>query len=119
MAITYNAAVKTPRITATRDYFANGTLELLTAGDVLVVSFGLSASGGTISGGVWTLTFDATTVNAVASGVVTKAQIKTAGGLAHITGLTVATSAADVVIVNTNIAATQPVQVTAATITHS
>lgn len=118
MTITYNAAVKTARITATRDYFANGTLEILTAGDVLLATFGLSTPGGTISGAAWTLTWDATTVAAVASGTATKAQIKTAGGSAHLTGLTVGTSGTDIIIDNTNIASGQNVTIGTSTITH-
>jgi hypothetical protein len=119
MAITYNAAVKTSRITATRDYFANGTLEILTAADVLLATFGLSASGGTISGLVWTLTWDATTVAAVAAGTATKAQIKNAGAAAHLTGLTVGTSGTDIIIDNTVIAAGQNVTVGTSTIAHA
>lgn len=45
MAVTYNTAVKTTRMTATRDYFANGTLEIQTSGDAVLATFGLSASG--------------------------------------------------------------------------
>ena len=55
MAVTYNAAVKTSRMTATRDYFANGTLEILTAADAVLATFGLDLAGGTVSGAVWTL----------------------------------------------------------------
>jgi len=119
LAVTYNAAVKTSRMTATRDYFADGSLEILTAGDALLVTFGLSASGGTISGAVWTLVFDASTVNAGATGTAAKAQIKTAGGSAHVTGLTVGTSGSDINLISTSITNGQPVQLTAATITHA
>lgn len=119
MTISYNAAVKTARITATRDYFANGTLEILTAGDVLLATFGLSAGGGTIAGSTWTLTWDATTVAAVASGTATKAQIKNSGGSAHLTGLTVGTSGTDIIIDNTNIASGQNVTVGTSTIAHA
>jgi hypothetical protein len=119
MPITYSTAAKTARMSATRDYFANGTLEILTSADAVLVTFGLSAGGGTVSGAVWTLAFDATTVAAVAAGTAAKAQIKTAGGLAHITGLTVGMSAADVVLSNTNIASGQDVTLTAATFEHA
>jgi hypothetical protein len=33
MPVIYNAAVKTDRMTATRDYFAEGTLEIRSAGN--------------------------------------------------------------------------------------
>lgn len=119
MAVTYNAAVKTNRMTATRDYFANGTLEILTAGDVLLATFGLSATSGTVSGLVWTLAFDAGTVAAAATGTPTKAQVKTAGGLAHLTGLTVGTSGSDINLNSASITSGQDVTLTSATITHS
>lgn len=118
MAVTYNAAVKTSRITATRDYFANGTLEILDGATVLAV-FGLSASGGTIAGDTWSLVFDAATVAAIASGVADGAQIKDSGGNAHLTGLTVGTAGTDIVIDNTSINSGQNVSMTSASIQHA
>lgn len=119
MAVTYNAAVKTNRMTATRDYFANGTLEILTAADAVLATFGLSTGGGTVAGDIWTITFDASTVAAGAAGTAAKAQIKTAGGSAHLTGLTVGTTGADIIIDNTSIASGQNVTISAATIQHA
>jgi len=99
MPLSYDVALRNIRMTATRDYFANGTLELLTATDVVVATFGLSDTGGTVASGEWTLAFDASTVAAAASGTITKAQLKTSGGLAHGVGLTVglAGSGADII----------------------
>ena len=119
MAVTYTTAAKTARITATRDHFANGTLEILTSADALLVTFGLSASGGSIAGAVWTLAFDASTVAASAAGTAAKAQIKTAGAVANLTGLTVGTSGADINLDNTSIASGQNVTLSSATITHA
>ena len=120
MAVTYNAAVKTSRMTATRDYFADGTLEILTSGDALLATFGLSASGGTISGSDWVLAFDATTVTASGDGTAAKAQIKTSGGSAHITGLTVGLTASDLILDNTSILTGQSVSLTGTNkITHA
>ena len=119
MAVIYNAAVDTPRMTATRDYFANGTLEIMTAADAVLVTFGLSAGGGSISGSVWTLTFDADTVAASATGTAAKAQLKTSGGSAHLTGLTVGTSGADIIVSTTSFNSTQNVTIISATVTHS
>ena len=119
MAVTYATAVKTDRMTATRDHFANGTLEILTAADALLVTFGLSAGGGTIATNVWTLTFDAGTVAASGTGTAAKAQLKTAGAAANLTGLTVGTSGADINLNNTSINAAQNVTLTSATITHA
>lgn len=123
MSVTYATAVKTSRMTATRDAVANGTLELLSAGDVVLAIFGLSASGGTVTNGVWTLAFDASTVQGetgAAGGVdATKAQIKNSGGTAVITGLTVGTSGTDIVLDNNNIDEGQNITLSSATITHA
>jgi hypothetical protein len=119
MAVTYNVAAKTARMTATRDYFANGTLEILTAADALIVAFGLNASGGTVSGAAWTLVFDANTVPATAGGTANKAQIKNASSAAHLTGLTVGTSGTDVILDNLVIATSQNVTLSSAVITHA
>lgn len=120
MPVTYETAVKTARITATRDYVADGTLEILTAADAVIVTFGLGAAGGSVSGAAWTLDFDATTVAASAGGTAAKAQIKTSGGVAVITGLTVGISDSDIIVNNTVIATSQDVTLTGAqTITHA
>lgn len=119
MAVNYAVSVKTPRITATRDHFANGTLEILTAADVVLVVFGLDATGGSIATDTWTLAFDAATVAAVASGTAAKAQIKTAGGVANLTGLTVATTGADINLDNVNINSGQNVTLNSASIQHA
>jgi hypothetical protein len=120
MSVIFATSTKTLRLTATRDEVANGTLEILTAADAVIVVFDLDAAGGTVSGAVWTLVFDAVTVAATAAGVAAKAQIKTAGGVAKITGLTVGTSASDIIVNNTNIADSQNVTLTGAqTITHA
>lgn len=119
MAVTYATAVKTDRITATRDYFANGTLEILTAADALLATFGLSASGGSISTDTWTLAFDASTVTASGTGTASKAQIKDSLGNAHLTGLTVGTGSEDIVLDNTSINSGQDVTLSSATIQHA
>lgn len=119
MAITYTTAAKTARMTATRDHFANGTLEIQNSGGTALAVYGFSASGGTISGGAWTITFDATTVSAVATGTASQAVIKTSGGVADLTGLTVATSGADVTLDNVAIVSGQDVVVNSAVITHA
>lgn len=123
MAVTYNIAVKTSRMTATRDYFANGTLEIQAADNTVLAIFGLSGSGGSVASGVWTLTFDSDTVSAESGAgtgkTATKAQIKTSGGSAHLTGLTVGLSASDVIVDNTSIASGQQITMSSATITHA
>lgn len=116
----YAAAVKTARMTATRDQVANGTLQIGTAGMAVVLAeFGLSASGGTISGDTWTLVLDAATVDAVASGTAAAARVRNAGGTALITGLTVGLSDADIVLDSVQITAGQDVTLSSATIQHA
>lgn len=120
MAVIYNTAVKTSRMTATRDYFANGTLEILSAADVVLATFGLSASGGSVASGVWTLVFDNSTVAASATGIATKARIKNSGGDAHITGLTVGTTSSyDINLNSVNFTSGFNVTLTSASIAHS
>ena len=118
MPITYDAAVKTDRITATRDYFANGSLEILN-GSTVLVSFGLSSAGGSVSGDTWTLAFDNSTVAAIASGTANLAQIKDNTGNPHITGLSVGTGGTDLILDNTSISAGQNVTLSSATIQHA
>ncbi len=123
MPVTYNVAVKTDRMTATRDYFANGTLELLAADDTVLAVFGLSASGGTVATDTWTLVFDANTVQGAAGAGAgtdaTKAQIKNSTGDAHLTGLTVGQAGTDIILDNNNIATGQDVTLTSASIQHA
>ena len=119
MAITYNVAVKTDRMTATRDYFANGTLEIQNSGGTALVTFDLSSTGGTVSGDTWTLALEAATVAADNDGTASQAVIKTSGGSAHLTGLTVGTSASDIIIDDASIANGQDVTLSSATIQHA
>ncbi len=122
MPVTYNAAVKTSRMTATRDYFAGGTLEIMSAADVVLATFTLTGVGGSVATGVWALAFTASTVAAGDGGsgtAATKAQIKNSGGSAHITGLTVGTTGADINLNNTSIATGQSVTLSSASITHA
>lgn len=119
MPVTYAASTKTARMTATRDEVANGTLEILTAANAVLATFGLDAAGGTISGSVWTLVFDASTVAASGSGTPAKAQIKTSGGVVKITGLTVGTTGTDIVLDSASITSGQNVTLSSATITHA
>lgn len=119
MAVNYTNAVKTARITATRDHFADGTLEILDAGNVVLVTFGLTLAGGTIATDTWTLAFDAATVAASAAGTASVARLKTSGAVIDLTGLTVGTSGANINLDNTSIAAGQNVTLSSATLQHS
>jgi urease accessory protein UreH len=126
MALTYATAAKTARMTATRDRFQNGTLEIGTAGmGTVLATFTLSATGGTVVGDTWALTFVSGTVAASTGGPVltaAAARIKRSasnGGAAEITGLSVGVSGADINLDNASIANGQNVTLTSASIQHA
>ena len=118
MPVTYTNTVKNARMTATRDHFANGTLEIR-AGTTVLVAFDLTAAGGAVAADTWNLTFDAGTVAATAAGNADNAVIKDNGGTADLTGLTVGTAGTDVILDNINIAVGQDVTISAASIQHA
>jgi hypothetical protein len=120
MAVNYATAVKTARMTATRDHFAAGTLQIGTTGMATVlVTYTLTASGGSVSGDTWTLAFDASTVAASATGIAAEARIRTSAAANNLTGLTVGTSGTDIVLDNTSISTSQNVTITSAQIQHA
>jgi hypothetical protein len=119
MAVIYALAVKTARITATRDHFANGTVEILDGSNNVLATFGLSASGGNISGAAWTLAFDAATVNASGTGTLAAARIKTAAGVSDLTGLTAGTSGTDIICSAASCTAGQALTFLSGVLTHA
>lgn len=125
MAVTYSATIKAARMTAVRDTIdagvGAGKLEILDAGDVLLAEIQLVEPCGEVVGGVLTFDFDPdiSDTAANASGTAAKAQIKDGSGVAQVTGLTVGTSAADIILDSVAITAGQTVTITAGTITHA
>ena len=119
MPVNYSTAVKTDRMTATRDYHASGDLQILTSADAVLVTFALTAAGGSVTGDTWTLAFENSTVAAGAPGTAAKARIRNSGGTDGITDLTVGTAAADIILDNTSIANGQNVTLSSATIQHA
>ncbi len=119
MGVNYNNAVKTARMTATRDYFAGGTLEIQDGSGTALAVFTLTGTGGSVSGTVWSIAFNASTVAAGAQGTAAQAVVKNSGGNAHLTGLTVGLSEADIIIDNTSINAGQNVTLSSAMIAHA
>lgn len=128
MAVTYSATVKTARMTAVRDAIdaggAAGKLEICSAGYASVlatVTLGYSgASTGTVSGSVLTLAgFPRSDTSADATGTAAEARIRTSANADVITGLTVGTSATDVILDSTSITSGQTVTISSATFTHS
>lgn len=126
MAVTYSASAKTARMNAVVTTIgSSGKLKLWTSGDVLLATFTLAATAGTVSGSV--LTFSdangatAGILNTTASGAGTaaKASITTSADVDVITGLTVGTSGADLILDNTSLTAGQAITINSATITHA
>lgn len=119
MAVNYTTAVKTDRMTATRDHFAGGTLEIRTAADAVLATFTLTAGGGTITGDTWALSFANATVTATGTGTAAKAVIKDSVGTENLTGLTVGTSGSDINLDSVSISNTQEVTLSSAELQHA
>lgn len=120
MPVTYSTGAKNARMTAVRDLCADGTLELLTSNDTVLLSLGLSTAGGSVTGGIWTVTFDGAAA-AGADGTAAKARIKAASGTVVVDGLAVNTTGGNdaVKLDNTSIASGQSVSPGSFTITHA
>lgn len=127
MAVTYSATLKTSRMTAVRDAVdaggAAGRIEICTANYATIlatVTLGYSgASTGTISGSTLTFAgFPRSDSAADNSGTAAVARIRTSAGVDVVTGLTVSTTAGDVVLSNLTFAAGQAFTINSATLTH-
>jgi hypothetical protein len=124
MAVTYNTTLKNTRMTdVVTAIGSTGYLNIYTAGlGTLLASIPLANPAGTVTSGV--LTFSGTPLtesSANASGTAAAATVTTAsngGGTTIISGLTVSTSAADIILSSTSIVSGQPVTITSASITH-
>jgi len=118
MAVNYTSALRTTRMTASRDACAGGTLQLLTSGGAVLSSHTLSPTGGTVADGVWTLAFANATVAASGTGTATAARIRNSSDADVVTGLTVglSESGADFILQNTNINAGQDITITDASL---
>jgi hypothetical protein len=125
MAVTYTTAVKNARLTAVEVAIdaggGVGRLEIGTAAMASILcTIPFNATSGTVSGGVLTFTgFPKSDTNAANSGTAAAARIRTYAATDIVTGLTVGTSATDIVIDNTTIVAGQTITVNSATITHA
>ena len=125
MAITYTTAVKNARLTAVQAAIdaggGAGKLEIGTAAMATTLcTITFAATSGTVSSGVLTFSgFPKSDTNAALSGTAAAARIRTFANTDIITGLTVGTSASDIIIDNTTIVAGQTVTVNSATITHA
>lgn len=125
MAMAYATAVRTARMQAVADAIDGdvgaGSLEIGTSGFGSVLAIlTLADPCGTVSSGV--LTFDVTPAledsSANATGTAAEARIKDNSGDIIVSGLTVGTSGTNIVLTSTAIVATEPVTITAFTITE-
>jgi hypothetical protein len=125
MSASYNATLKNTRMTdVVTAIGATGYLNIYSSGlAALLASIPLASPAGTVTGGVLTFSgLPLTESSANAGGTAAAATVTTAangGGTVVISGLTVGTSATDIVLSSTNIVAGQPVTITSASITHA
>lgn len=127
MSVIYSTATKSARMNAVVTQIgANGKLKIWDSSmTTLIAVFTLATTAGTVSNGVLTFS-DANgasagilSTTAVATGVAAKATITTSADVDVITGLTVGTSGADLIVDNTNINSGQNVTINSASITHA
>ena len=126
MSIVYDISLKNTRMSAVVSAIDNGGAGSLLFGTSsgfgganLLATITFNATCGTVSGGV--LTFSGTPlVDSSAANTGTAAEGEVEDGVGHvvISGLTIGTSATDIVLSSTSIVSGQSVTITAATITH-
>jgi len=134
MAVTYSATLKTNRMQLVADLIAGkvaasstgtasagsivvGTSSLSGAAGVLV-TFPLSATPGTVSGSVFTISGTPITATATGTGTAALAEIRNNAGTVIVSGLTVGTSGTDLIINATTVSTGQTVTLSSGTITH-
>lgn len=121
MTINYTTAVKSARMTAVLTAIGSaGYIEIGTEGMATVLAtIPLAGPAGVVTGGVLTFDMPASDLSADGTGTAEAARIRSSGGTDVITGLTVGTSAADIVVITTAFVATQEVKLEAGSITHA
>lgn len=122
MALNYDNTLKDARMTSIITALNSGTLEICTAAYATVLAtFTFSATSGTTTNGVLTLSFVATSVAAGAAGTAAVARAKNSGGARTvINNLTVGTSASDINLNTLTITSGQTVTITgSAQLTHA
>jgi hypothetical protein len=134
MAVNYNATLKSNRMQLVADLIASktqaastgtataGTLVIgtsaLSGATGVLATFTLSATPGTVSGSVFTLSGTPLTATASATGTAALAEIRNNAGTTVVSGLTVGTASADIIINATAISSGQTVTITSGTLTH-
>ena len=126
MSVVYDISLKNTRMSAVVSAIDNGGAGSLLFGTSLgfgganlLATITFNATCGTVSGGV--LTFSGTPLvdsSAANTGTATEGEVEDGVGHVVISGLTIGTSATDIVLSSTSIVSGQSVTITAATITH-
>jgi hypothetical protein len=127
MAISYTATLKNTRMTAVLTAIdagaGAGTLVIgtsaLSGATGVLVTIPLADPSGTVAAGVLTFSGMPKSAVAAAAGTAAKAEIRDSTGAVVASGLTVGTSASDIIINSTAISSGQTVQINSGTITHA
>jgi len=124
MTVSYAQALKDQRMTAVLTAIdaqsSFGYLEIGTAGmAALLVTITLSKPSFSEANSTLTMLGAPKTGTATAAGIAASARIKDSAGNIIVSGLTVGTSGADIILSNTTIASSQVIQLNSATIVHS
>lgn len=134
MSVVYSTALKTNRMQLVVDLINSLTVASSTgtasAGSLVIGTSSLSGATGvlatlaldttpaTVSSGVLTLNDTPLSVTASASGTAAKAEFRNNAGTVIVGGLTVGTSASDIILGTTTITSGGTVSITSGTITH-
>lgn len=123
MAVNYNNTLKDNRMTQVVNAIdagvSAGTLEIGTSGmGTVLAAITLADPSATVSSGVLTFSGTPLSTSASATGTAAEAQIRDSNAVVVISGLTVATSGADINLNSTSISSGQTVEITSGTITH-
>lgn len=124
MAVTYSNGVKEVRLRAVRDKIdagaSAGKLKLQEAAGTAVVTLVLADPCGTAVNNLLTLDFDPDiSATATQTAVLALACLTDSDDVTAVSGLTVGTSGADVIVQNTNVNTGQVVTIQTGTITHA
>lgn len=124
-AVTYSSTAKTNRMTAVVTSVdaggAAGKLEIGTAAmasTLCTITLNYSPAG-SVAGSVLTLSGFSKTCTAAATGTAAAARIRTSANADVVTGLTVGTTATDIILDSTSITSGQTVTITSFTLTHA
>lgn len=134
MAVVYSSTLKNNRMQLVADLVAGKTaassVGTATAGTLVIgtsalsgatgvlVSFTLGTTPGTVSSGVLTISGTPLTATASGTGTAALAELRDNSGNVIVSGLTVGTSATDIIINATAISSGQSVTLSSGTITH-